>query len=174
MARISNQTAYPQIAILDTDDFLILTDKENANMTKTVTVGQLQTKFGIDTLSYTRTISQSQLLAFNAGGTLELIAAPGANKVIVPLSISTFLDHGGTDYNFNTAPVFNIGTNAVVSLFTTSLNGTADNYYNYTPGSPLLTDANLPLNLIADPAVTVTQGDGALKLNIFYRVVDFT
>lgn len=174
MARISNQTAYPQIATLDTDDFLIITDSENSNMTKTVTVGQLQSKFGIDTQIYTRTLTSAELLSFAGGETIQLIAAPGANKVIVLLSISTFLDHGGTDYNFNTAPVFNIGTNAVVSLSTTSLNGTADNYYNYTPGSPLLTGANLPLNLIADPAVTVTQGDGVVKLNIFYRVVDFT
>jgi len=43
MAKISNTGAYPNITNLDSADYIIITDKENTLMTKTCTIGTLQT-----------------------------------------------------------------------------------------------------------------------------------
>jgi len=43
MAKISNTAAYPNIINLDINDYIIITDKENTLMTKTCTIGTLQT-----------------------------------------------------------------------------------------------------------------------------------
>ena len=50
MAKISNIAAYPNISNIDAADYLIITDAENNLMTKTCTISQLQSNFGVDTL----------------------------------------------------------------------------------------------------------------------------
>ena len=50
MAKISNISAYPNISNIDAADYLIITDAENNLMTKTCTISQLQSNFGVDTL----------------------------------------------------------------------------------------------------------------------------
>ena len=50
MAKISNISAYPNISNIDAADYLIITDAENNLMTKTCTIAQLQSNFGVDTL----------------------------------------------------------------------------------------------------------------------------
>ena len=50
MAKISNTSAYPNISNIDAADYLIITDAENNLMTKTCTISQLQSNFGVDTL----------------------------------------------------------------------------------------------------------------------------
>ena len=61
MAKISDTSAYPQIATLDPADYLILTDAENNLMTKSCTIEQLQAQFGIDTLVAHVEVTSSQL-----------------------------------------------------------------------------------------------------------------
>ena len=41
MAKISNTGAYPNITVIDSADYLIITDKENALMTKSCTISTL-------------------------------------------------------------------------------------------------------------------------------------
>jgi len=41
MAKISNTLAYPNIAVIDSADYLIITDKENDLMTKSCTISTL-------------------------------------------------------------------------------------------------------------------------------------
>ena len=99
MAKISNTAAYPSISNLDSADYLVLTDAENELKTKTATIEQIQTLFGIDTLVAKVTVNTGSLLTL--GNTpITLIAAPGANKVIDIISISQYLDAGTTQFNF--------------------------------------------------------------------------
>jgi len=41
MAKISNTAAYPNITVIDSADYLIITDKENNLMTKSCTISTL-------------------------------------------------------------------------------------------------------------------------------------
>jgi hypothetical protein len=41
MAKISNTAAYPNITVIDSADYLIITDKENDLMTKSCTISTL-------------------------------------------------------------------------------------------------------------------------------------
>jgi hypothetical protein len=41
MAKISNTLAYPNISVIDSADYLIITDKENDLMTKSCTISTL-------------------------------------------------------------------------------------------------------------------------------------
>ena len=50
MARISNTAAYPNIGTPTVSDYLILTDADNDLVTKSCTLGNIQSLFGIDTL----------------------------------------------------------------------------------------------------------------------------
>ena len=50
MAKISNISAYPNISNIDAADYLIITDAENNLMTKTCTIAQLQSNFGLTRL----------------------------------------------------------------------------------------------------------------------------
>ena len=62
MAKISNTAAYPSISNLDSADYLVLTDAENELKTKTATIEQIQTLFGIDTLVAKVTVNTGSLL----------------------------------------------------------------------------------------------------------------
>lgn len=127
------------------------------------------------------TLTSAQLLSLNGGGSTELIAAPGVGKVIQIISYTHFLDFNTTAYDFS--------TNANVGLFygaqtspiwgvnqSFSLN-VSENYY-YTPTGPTGTSptgfANTSIVFGANAAITVTQGDSPLKINILYRIVDFS
>ena len=87
MARISNTTAYPQIATLDTDDYILLTDKDNKLMTKSCSIGKLQEKFGIDTLVAHVEVTPTDLLSLSTSNKV-IIPSPGVDKVIDVISLA--------------------------------------------------------------------------------------
>lgn len=99
MARISNTTAYPQIATLDTDDYILLTDKANKLMTKSCSIGKLQEKFGIDTLVAHVEVTPADLLSLSTSNKV-IIASPGVDKVIDIISLAVNTVPGTTAYNF--------------------------------------------------------------------------
>lgn len=100
MARISNTTAYPQIATLDTDDYILLTDKDNKLMTKSCSIGKLQEKFGIDTLVAHVEVTPTDLLSLSTSNKV-IIPSPGVDKVIDVISLAVNTVPGTTAYNFN-------------------------------------------------------------------------
>ena len=78
MARISNTSAYPNIVAPTTNDYVVLTDQSDNLITKSCTLGELQSLFGLDTLvAHVQINSAEQLLLSTTPK--ELIAAPGAN-----------------------------------------------------------------------------------------------
>ena len=101
MAKISNLTSYPLITNLDKDDYVLITDKENALQTKNASIEQLQAFFGINTNTAKVTIASASLLTL-ADTAVDLVAAPGVSKVIDVISIMFYLDAGTTVYDFGT------------------------------------------------------------------------
>lgn len=166
---MANIYSYPQIGELATNDTIAISDFSNGNKTQSVTIGQLSSYFNTGLVQQTSvTLTPAQLLSLNGGGSIELIAAPGVNKVIAPVSIVIFLDYNTTAYNFSSSPSIS-GTGSIPSQF---LNSSSDKYWNLLLGGNYLeVDSALAMSATS---LSVTQGDSPLKINILYRIVDFS
>jgi len=171
MAKISDTSAYPQIATLDPADYLILTDAENNLMTKSCTIEQLQAEFGIDTLVAHVEVTSSQLQSL-ATSAKEIIASPGTNKVIDVLSIAVYGQKGTTAYNFGSDLEFDCNSTVFATLPAATANGNADYVVKLMVGggsSNPLTLGKQPLQLTT--AANPTQGDGKIFVNVYYRIL---
>lgn len=171
MAKISDTSAYPQIATLDPADYLILTDAENNLMTKSCTIEQLQAQFGIDTLVAHVEVTSSQLQSL-ATSAKEIIASPGTNKVIDVLSIAVYGQKGTTAYNFGSALEFDCNSTVFATLPALTANDNADYVVKLMVGggapNPLaLGKQPLQLTTSSNP----TQGDGKIFVNVYYRIL---
>ena len=60
-----------------------------------------------DLKNATVTLTPAQLLSLNGGAEIELIAAPGANKVIVVQNVTQFLDFNSVVVSSITLPALN-------------------------------------------------------------------
>jgi hypothetical protein len=177
---MANIYSYPQIGELATNDTIAISDFSNGNKTQSVTIGQLSSYFNTGLVQQTSvTLTSAQLLSLNGGGSIELIAAPGINKVIAPISIAGFLDFNTTAYNFSGSYLgINIksGTtgSSLAVIAEADINSTSDKYFLCVDfGLNGTLEANGSLSIIATTE-TVTQGDSPLKINILYRIVDFS
>ena len=169
MAKISNTAAYPSISNLDSADYLVLTDAENELKTKTATIQQIQTLFGIDTLVAKVTVNTGSLLTLG-NTSITLIAAPGANKVIDIISISQYLDAGTTQFNFGNNLEVKIGATAFGTLSSQSANFATDLVSKIeTGGTTKVIEQNTAVTL--ETAANPSQGNGTMYFNIFYRVL---
>ena len=170
MAKISNTVAYPSISNLDAADYLVLTDAENELKTKTATIEQIQTLFGIDTLVAKVTVNTGSLLTLG-NTSITLIAAPGANKVIDIISISQYLDAGTTQFNFGNNLEVKIGATTFGTLFAQSANFATDLVSKIgVGGSTYVIDQNTAVTL--ETSANTSQGNGTMYFNIFYRVLN--
>lgn len=172
MAKISNTSAYPQIATLDPADYLILTDAENNLMTKSCTVQQLQAQFGIDTLVAHVEVTSTQLQSLGTSSK-TIIAAAGLNKVLDIISLSVYGQFGTTAYDFSGDLEFDCNGTSFGQLASGSANLSAD-YALKTiigggSGNSLALSGNSPLRLTTSG--NPTQGDGKLFVNVYYRVL---
>ena len=164
MAKISNISAYPSIANLDSADYLVITDAENDLMTKSCTISAL---FGIDTLVAKVTLNNASLLTLG-GISATLIAAPGLNKVLDIISIMVYVDAGAVAFDFAGALTLDVGGVNLDTINQTVFNSTTDVVYKPVVDSNLI-GVNQPLLL--EVAQNPTQGTGVVYLNINYRVL---
>lgn len=186
---MANIYSYPQISELATNDTIAISDFSKGNKTQSVTIEQLYDYFNNSVVPnelYERTVTftPTQILSLNGGGSIELIAAPGAGKIIVPISYASFLD-------FNTTP-YNVSVNALNLTYKDAslasgerfawINSIFANADLYVIGSPAI-DAGLGIFSVAEnqalvlktnTGVPVTDGDSPLKINILYRIIDFS
>ncbi len=174
MAKISNTTVYPNV-IPAADDFVILTDVNDNDKTKTAKVSDFQSYFGTSSLEVT--ITSAQLLTSFTQPVVLLTC--GANEFITVLNVVQ-------KYNFGTTPyVFAVGSNMLITnngstatpnlqYELRSIDGLAVNEVASAVG-PVKTVFPLPggsnsltfQSAVADP----TGGDGTLTLSILYRKV---
>lgn len=171
MAKISDTSAYPNISVLDGADYFIITDAENKFMTKSCTINQMQSLFGIDTNVAHVTVNSSSLLTLPSTP-VTLIAAPGANKVLDIMSVMFYLD-AGVQYNFSGNAELDLNNTVMATLPLANLNSATDNLAKVlvkSSGNVLTLSANQPLML--QGGGTVGAGTGIVYFNIFYRVLD--
>ena len=125
------------------------------------------------------------MLALNNGGDYTLIAAPGNNRAIIPMSITMASDPGATAFNFNEDlyvghenEVSSTSTDFFVLVGAGFINSStiAFRHFPITKAANEHVDirTNDPLVLHATSGATVTAGNGDLKVKIIYREVDFT
>ena len=173
MAKISNVSAYPNINNVSGSDYLIITDSENNLMTKTVTLTQVQTLFGIDTYVAHVEITPTEMQNISASPK-TIIAAPGANKVIDLLSVSIYGRYGTTTYDFSGDLEFDCNSTVYASLPALTANSSQDFIVKAMVGgggsNPLALSPNQALAFTASGG-NPTQGDGTFFVNAYYRIL---
>lgn len=158
---------------IEDDDKVVGTDV-TGNNTKNYEMSAIRSYVGSTSVVTKKvTLTSEQLLSLNTEDTVELIEAPGAGKVIVPVSIIGFLDFNTTSYDFSNGVVVSLGTTSYITIPASTINSSADKYFNGTGFAQNLS-ANSALNLYYLSPATVTQGDSPLTLSITYRIVDFS
>jgi len=131
-----------------------------------------------DLKNATVTLTPAQLLTLNGGGTLSLIPAPGAGKLIAVMNVVYKLDFTSVQYNFAGALgqsiQFYIGTDPSRGIAFNIFNAAVDQYgsldfpYNDTNTN---IQPNVAFTLQASSGVSVSQGDSPFVINILYREV---
>ena len=164
MARISNTTAYSSI-IPSLSDYFVLTDAENNLNTKTCTLENLQTLYGLNITSVTVAVPSSYLRVI---GTQQftLLPAPGSEYVYNVSEIVSYMSPGGVTYDF--VNTINITQGTIQEpLPLALLNSATKKVYKSDPGPEEFIPVNegIVLGGLANP----TQGDGTLYINITYR-----
>jgi|TARA_Y100000289_G_scaffold18467_1_gene17636 hypothetical protein len=138
----------------------------------TVSAGSSST----DLKNLTVTLSAAQLLSLNGGAEIQLIPAPGANKVIVVENVVRFLDFNSVAYNFAGAlgQIVRLkqGANTGTNLPNNYLNAAADNLASGSGG--LNPSVNTSVSIESTSGITVSQGDSPLKFFFLYREVSLT
>tara|TARA_R100000900_G_scaffold20291_4_gene16647 strand:+ start:22416 stop:22934 length:519 start_codon:yes stop_codon:yes gene_type:complete len=164
MARISNTTAYSSI-IPSLSDYFVLTDAENNLNTKTCTLENLQTLYGLNVTSVTVAVPSSYLRVI---GTQQftLLPAPGSEYVYDVSEIVSYMSPGGVTYDF--VNTINITQGTIQEpLPLALLNSATKKVYKSDPSPAEFIPVNegIVLGGLANP----TQGDGTLYINITYR-----
>jgi hypothetical protein len=135
-----------------------------------------------DILKKDLTVTSTQILSLNNGGTVELIAAPGTGKLLYVINALIHLDFATTAYNFAAAELsdglgLTLGTTNLQNdngLFSTNINSTSDTFFvgdPIAPSSGTQVPVNAALNLFATSGMTVSQGDSPIKMSILYREI---
>jgi len=129
------------------------------------------------------TITAAQMLALNGGGVIDLVPAAGAGQLISILNMAMFFDYGGVVYNFATSAfsdtiAFKLGDKSTFHTLNslTELNITQDRYtvFDFPNNDEMVYEPNTAFTLTATSGITVSQGNSPIKLNILYRIVNFT
>ena len=175
MAKISNTTVYPNV-IPAADDFVVLTDVNDNDRTKTAKVSDFQSYFGTSSLEVN--IKSSNILnSFTNPFVLPITC--GANEFVTILNVVQRYEFLSTPYVFAGGSKMIISNNgstnvnnlqyelqdigSVIANQVTSLVGPVKTLFPFPNGSNTLTFQST----VANP----TGGDGTLKLSILYRKV---
>jgi len=186
---MANINSYPK-ATAKTSDLLLGTSTPAAGtddkpMTRNFSISSVLglANPGTDLKQIVVTITPSQLLSLNGGNTLELIPAPGVNRMYVILNALINLDFKSVAYNFATAGLSDgvglaLGTTSLLNdngFFTTNLNSLVDTYFvgdPIGPSSATQLPTNAPLNLSSTSGTSVSQGDSPVYMSILYRDIN--
>lgn len=107
---------------------------------------------------------------------IDLIAAPGANKIIVPVSVMLMLDYGTATYTGGGVLAINWGATGITAFdgpAASFINSVSDVHYLGVPAGDTGEVANETLSITNGTAVFAT-GDGVLKVKIIYYIADFS
>ena len=164
MARISNTTAYSSI-IPTLPDYFVLTDAENNLNTKTCTLENLQTLFGLSVTTVTVAIPP-EFLKVIGPQPYTLLAPPGDGYVYDVSEIVSFMSAGSIPYDFpNTLSIVQGTIQEPLPLLL--LNAASKKVYKNDPSPAefITENAGITLGGLASPS----EGNGTLYINITYR-----
>jgi len=182
MAKIANQTAYP-IITPTTADYFIVTDVEDNNNTKNVSIGSLQGFMGSQPPAEI-TLTGVQIQELQGAPVVINIDNP-TNSLVVPVSCAF--------YYTATAEAFNFAAATKIKIANENYSGLASTYFEFdaTYLNTVVSSLICPVNTwgtisqtfpLATPGTDLvvfadnvsTQGTGTLKISIQYRLVATT
>jgi len=174
--------SYPTITPKSGDLVIITDTSTEGNPTKTATISSINAlnySPSIDLLQTEVTLTAAQMLSLNGGGSIEVLPAPGAGKLLALMNMMTQVDFNSVAYNFAAGGIidkitFKIGGNEASGPSTLSFNVAADTFYITDPLSQVGVSASTPnsnLTLDATAGITVSQGDSPIKFSILYREI---
>ena len=174
--------SYPTITPKASDLVLITDTSVEGNPTKTASISSINAlnySPSIDLLQKEITLTPTQMLSLNGGGSIEVLPAPGAGKLLALMNVMTQVDFNSVAYNFAAGGIsdqvsFFIGANMAGGPSTLNFNAAADTFYISDPlgqvGGSTYTP-NSSLTLQATAGITVSQGDSPIKFSILYRQI---
>lgn len=131
---------------------------------------------GVSLLTATRTLTVEE--AQNLGSTaIELVAAPGAGKILAPVSVVTFIEFGTVPYPGDHYPTLYYGDD-LQGILGIKLSLTATAFSISVPVSQteisIAAAENQPLVIFDyfDPEAPYDPGDGIVTIVVSYLVVD--
>lgn len=168
---------------IEDDDKVVGTDV-NGNYTKNYEMSAIRSYVGSSSfVTKEVTITSEQLLSLGGGGTIELIEAPGSGKVIVPVSICSFLDFNTTAYvasallpgssGNDTINLMSGTTGTLDSISNSIIQSGSDVYFIFDLAGVEL-EVNGNINLTANQSFSLSAGDSDLIMSISYRIADFS
>jgi len=174
--------SYPTITPKSGDLVIITDTSTEGNPTKTATIASINAlnySTSIDLVQKEVTLTAAQMLSLNGGGSIEVLPAPGAGKLLALMNVMTQVDFNSVAYNFAAGGIsdkisFYIGVNEASGPSTLSFNAAADIFYITDPLSQIGSSSYTPnssLTLQATAGITVSQGDSPIKLSILYRQI---
>jgi len=155
------------------DSFLNITDNTSSNPSATnqFTAGMHIDALGTGAFVKYVTIGSAAVLTAKASP-VEIVAAPGAGYVIMPIMIHCFLDYNSAAYATNTTFRFEINTRAVTNTNTGLLPATADRHaflMGIDVDSASLTNSALVFEVQSG---NPTAGNSPIYVCCVYRVVN--
>lgn len=118
------------------------------------------------------TLTATQMDTLNATP-VTLIAAQGANKVIIVEAVFAFNDFNSVAFELGTGTVdvrYQNSSGGLAAQLTNAFVESGADAYFAAPGLACVALANQPV--VAYASADVTAGNGTLYLRVFYRVVD--
>jgi len=176
MAKISNQNAYPLINPT-LEDYVVITDKDNQLLTKTTKLRNIRGLFEQELTQANISIGGTTGINLPTyGNPVELIPAPGPDKVLQVISVFQYLKAGSVPYNYGTTGDLNYKVGSSLALFSIGdyrINSTIDLTWQNNIGTTKEPEINQPLTLVQpNSGQDYTEGNGVLKINVKYEIID--
>lgn len=180
MAKISNQNAYPLVNPT-LEDFVVITDKDNQLLTKTTKLRNIQSLFELEPLTVSMAVG-----GLTAAGVptyanpVEVIPAPGPNKVLSVYSVFFYVEAGSIPYNYGGDIFFDVGDydisnpgRNITRVGDEKLNSTVNVVTQRLTSITKEPQINAPLKMVVRQASQdPTQGNGTFKVLVTYDVID--
>ena len=177
MAKIENTTAYPNI-IPTANDYLLLTDVNDNNATKTSKVTDFQKFFGVSTLE--TTISAAEVLGLFSNPKVLLTASAG--EYIQPLNAVIKYVYKTGAFTFANQLYLTLGTTAANVRFSIPASSLFNGIQNVTAWFLEPASAYEYANPAGGDSLTLRAGgldptgptaEGHFVINIQYRIIKF-
>lgn len=128
---------------------------------------------------YNSALSTANVLNMDYGGgnAIEILGAPGANKLNVIVRATAFLDYNSATYAAGGDVVLTYGStssNPIATLSSSVVTGASDTIGNFDMEQIVKTSAINSAIFIGSLTAAFTTGDSPLKLSILYYTVDFS